>query len=367
MLKPRSNWQWMRVYYYDRCKDRLLLDAIGPATALAQQECPDFRFYFLRDWFRGPNVLVGTLARDNLRTTQILTQQIAAYLRLFPSSENFSEAEYMAMNERLSRWEARANDDQQTLQLNNQVLDDQAEPLSPFLVDPHLKDVCRSFLAASSTQVLRWLALCSDGDLERDTVALTLMITLVWLADAEHLRPYTSFTSHAAGFLGAADADGTLGQTYDALYNGPHGASIRELIACTVAHLEADTGAFPGLQASSVLLRSTLLSIFSGLKKQELHPVDASSFFVGQTMTSKSINMIETLNGCCEWRAWQIAISLLYQVLNQLGISPAKRFLACYLLGRGIEDVYGQRHDDILAIIHQRPAAVFTFAEGVAQ
>ena len=118
----------------------------------------------------------------------------------------------------------------------------------------------------------------------------------------------------------------------------------------------------PGEHSFKDLLAQTLHSIFQGLRSQELQPVDASAFFSGQVITPKNSGMIKTMNECYEWRAWQITISLFYQVLNQLGISAAERFLACYLLGRGIEDVYEHDHERIIETINTQPSAVFTFS-----
>jgi hypothetical protein len=59
-----------------------------------------------------------------------------------------------------------------------------------------------------------------------------------------------------------------------------------------------------------------------------------------------------------------MTISLLYRTLNQLGLTPLQRFLACYMISRACEDIYGTKALELKEILNCGPEgaeSIFTF------
>jgi len=364
MEELNRNWQWMRVYYYDRNKDRLLLDAIEPTMRRMMRLYPACRWYFQREWHRGPNILIGTHAGVHEHAAaETIAGSISAYLEQYPSNQSILDSEYRRVNQRVERWEGKTTGSGLPCRPNNTIFGKEPEPEHLFLVDPLLKHTCWEFLASATPYILNWLSCVGKDRVRRDAIAMTLMIMIVWLADRDELRPYTSFCSHADGFIRATDVDTSIRTTFERAYAGLRGQKIRALIGETVSRLEDGAQEhFPGEKSFSELLAKTLRHVFEGIREKSMRPVEASAFFSNQAPSAENASMIKTMNECHEWRAWQITISLFYQTLNQLGISAAERFLACYLLGRGVEDVYGHDRDQLLHRINTNPASIFSFA-----
>src|SRR5712671_6147905 len=143
------NWRWMRVYYFEECKDSLILNGIWPAVrkVIARNGA---QAYFERDWIGGPNILLGfnNLAAEGMERC---AAEIREYVSMLPSKSQVSQAEFASRTKTLAVLESRrAEDSLRELQPNNTIVCDCEEPYSPLLKTGMLKDSVRHFLCRSS-------------------------------------------------------------------------------------------------------------------------------------------------------------------------------------------------------------------------
>jgi len=338
-----QEWSWLRVYYFEECKDVLILDGVWPAVQAASLGEPESQAYFQRDWLGGPNVLVGLHHACSRSTELQVADQVREYLKAHPAKRQFSARHLSQLTQSLARWEGKPGATSVFLQPNNCVLVESKEPFSLFLRQDLLKEAVREFLSVSSELALRWLGLIRAGAQQRQYIALQLMIALAWLADPKRLRSHLSFSSHAEGFLRAGDSNGQLKRAFLDRYEGRQGETMRQVLKTSVEALQSENGPIPHMKDFVALLRHTLSDLYQGLREDRYQATPATEFVGGAFNDPAAFNrMVEIMDHSPAWRAWQITISLLYQTLNQLGIKPIERFLACYLLSRSAEDVYGE-------------------------
>lgn len=338
----------MRVYYYEKCKDLLILDGIWPALQSIAEREPGFRAYFQRDWLGGPNILVGLRAYDKSQAAMY----IGGYLARHPSSASIVKDQYLKHAKSLALWEGRVEDSAACLRPNNYVEGDASEPNSLFLRHEHLKDAVREFLSRSAELVVDWLSLIRHESWQRNVLALHLMIAVVWVADRKRLRPHLSFSSHASGFLRAADPGGCLENHFSNRYAGPSGDAVRHLLKEAVNSLTNGANPLPRMDEFLTLVRNTLRDLFEGLRDRRYQVAEAAELARSSAQAHTNARTIELLDQSPALRAWQITISLVYQTLNQLGMQAYQRFLACYLISRAAEDVYGEPAAQVARELH---------------
>lgn len=338
-----NGWRWLRAYYFEPSKDGLIIDGIWPAVQRIHRASPDASAYFQRDWMGGPNILLGlhTPAPDG--DIEEAAASIRSYVTDHPSRTRLSADEISRRMKSLQLQEHKVGTPLTAPQPNNTVRLESGEPFSPFLVDDGLKRAVRTFLGRSARLVVPCLAMIRRGEGSREELCLQLMIVLAWLADPSQLRSHLSFSSHTQAFLRVQDRDGRLAGAFAARYAGAQGARVRTLLRETIDSLEGERALSPQLAEFRLLLRSTMSDIYEGLRSGRYKPVPARTL-VGDPDRGRVsyARLIELLDSDPALRAWQITISLLYQVLNQLGLPAAERFLACYLLSRAAEDRSGQ-------------------------
>ena len=344
-----QEWSWLRVYYFEECKDDLILDGVWPAVQAASLGESESQAYFQRDWLGGPNVLVGLRHACSHSTELRVAEQVREYLKAHPSNRQFSGRHLSQLTQSLARWEGKPGATSVSLQPNNGVLVENKEPFSLFLKQDRLKEAVREFLSVSSELAVCWLRLIREGAQQRQYIALQLMIALAWLADPKRLRSHLSFSSHAEGFLHVGDANGRLRHAFSDRYEGQQGETMRRILKTSVEALQSENGPVPHMKDFVALLRHTLSDLYQGLREQRYQAAPATEFGGAAFHDPAAFNrMVEIMDHSPAWRAWQITISLLYQMLNQLGIKPFERFLACYLLSRSAADVYGEPVERIM-------------------
>jgi hypothetical protein len=349
-----DNWRWLRAYSFEPCKDDLILDGIWPALERACPRPPGPVAYFQRDWPGGPHILLGIGSAapgdDAAEAVEQVALAIRAYFEAHPSRTALSPADVSRRMASLRKQEHRAGMEPIAPQPNNSVRLETGEPYSPFLTHDGLKAAVRAFLGATSGFAVSWLRLVRDGRVNRQELCLQLMIALAYVADPERLRPHLSFNSHAQAFLRVRDREGALSRAYAARYDGAAGERVRQVLRDATRNLASGSLTAPPRMLEFVnLLRETLADIYDGLRSGRYQPVPAATL-VGDPDRGGAVDyrrLIELLDAHPALRAWQITISLLYQVLNQLGMQAADRFLACYLLSRAAEDVFGEPADRI--------------------
>src|SRR5262245_55041749 len=342
-----NNWRWLRAYWFEPCKDALILDGIWPAVEHLCGSERDAAVYFQRHWLGGPHILLGiqTATPDDWKAIAAAIQE---YLAAHRSSARSSESELRRRMKSLQAQEHPGETVPPSLQPNNSVRLQAEEPYSPNIGHDALKGAVRTFLSKSTGFAIHWLTLIRDGSLNRQETCLQIMILLAWLADPDRLRSHLSFSSHASAFLAARDRRRYLAQMFAAKYDGPAGQRVRLVLRDSIEKLNCGIDPAPRMYEFVNLLRDTMTDIFTGVRSGRYQPVPAA-VLVGDPDRGP-INyrrLIELLDTQPALRAWQITSSLLYQVLNQVGMSAADRFLACYLLSRAAEDLFGQSAETV--------------------
>jgi hypothetical protein len=333
--KSPTPWHWIRTFYFEPCKDNLILDGVWPAVISC--DCGSARrAYFQRDWVGGPNVLAGIQPCCEQTSPAVLVSRIAQYLAQNPSHSTISATDHTRIAESLIRHErnGRAGD----IQPNNSVLIERKDPEGPLVQHAPLKEAYRSYLCDSSTFCVDRLREIRAGDLDRCDLAVHLMIALLWLVDPVSLRAHVSLMSHVIGFF-SIDRDESIRRKFAAHYAGAQGEAVRRMLQDDVATLNSGGQVWPGMSAFVDLIRSCLADFYLSIKSKRYQPEP----------------MTEHLDASPSWRSWQITISLLYRTLNQLGLTPLERFLACYLLSRACEDVYGVTALELKEILNRGP------------
>jgi len=335
-------WHWMRAYYFEDCKDNLILDTVWPAI---ESCCVDenTQGFFQRKATGGPNILAGIKTNHPESITRA-AGLISEYFETHPSRTEIPAEEFSRLHQVLADWEGRSGAPAVPLYKNNTVEVNGAEPDNPLSIEGELLETLRRFLCRSSAIVVPWLRLVRNGTSERQHIALKAMIALAWAANPQTMTSCASFGSHAAGFLRKADRDGNLRDAFDNRYTSREGPAIRNLLQSSVTELqEGQSNKLPGMDDYIALLQDTMDDVYHGLLNGRYQTYPALQFEYPEQYHS----LISLLDESPSLRAWQTTVNLVYLMLNQLGISPLERFFACYLLSRGAEDAYGFRIENI--------------------
>ncbi len=329
----KSRWRWMRVYYFEPCKDELILNGVWPALQKLTSTGPEAAGFFQRKAFGGPNLLVGIRSVDSTNANQV-SDAIGAYLKEHPSRTSISFADYDRFSRTLLSWERQSPEP--ALQPNNTVVECD-EPANPLVKPGEFQEELRRFLCRSAECVVKWLTSVQKGEFTRQDVALHAMIALGWLANPQKLTSCVSFGSHAVGFLNKADRNRKLTEQFCRKYEDVHGNTIRHFVRLSVDALEHRSSPIPGIDDWLKLLRETMTTVYTGLVSGQYEIASVMQFQFPEDQRA----LVSLLDESPSLRAWQITINLVYLALNQLGLTALDRFYACYLLYRAVDDIYG--------------------------
>ena len=331
-----SHWSWIRAFYFEPCKDSFILEGVWPAVT-PPCECNQVRrVYFQRDWVGGSNILVGHRACCKLTQPAQIASRIEQYLSQSPSQSDIAAPEYQRIAKSLVRHERNGRAD--VLQPNNSVIMEQNEPEGPLVQHPPIKEAYRNYLCDSSRLCINWLSEIRGNVLNRCDLAVHLMIALLWLTDPLYLRSHVSLMSHAIGFF-SIDHDGSIRSKFAQRYEGQQGAVIRSMLSADVTALTSGEQVVPKMSEFVLLLQNCLADFYTSTKSKRYQPEPMS----------------QHLDSSPAWRSWQMTVSLLYRTLNQLGLTPLERFLACYLLSRACEDIFGASALELKEILNRGP------------
>ncbi len=355
-FEGHTSWHWIRIYYFEECKDDLILDGVRPGIEQVLSANPGAKAYFERDWIGGPNILVGFRRAGDQSTLSVTAgvQFMRDYIERHPSSTVITDDDFAHRIRNLAALEGRRPQDlARGLMSNNTVLVDCEEPFSPLIKPGALQEAIREFRCRTTPLVMNWLALVREGAWQRQHVALQTMIALAWLADPHRLRSHASFASHASGLLRFMGSDGKLKQAFEDSYRGSEGEAMRSYLVAAVDALREGKSPLPGMSDYLALLRETMTDLFAGLQTGRYEPppleqVDKSRRREVTVVDAQIIQKLNQLMGTSTiLQTWRLVINLVYRILNQMGISALERYLACYLIARAAEDVYGQSTDNI--------------------
>ena len=350
-------WKWMRVYYFESCKDPLLLNAVWPTARTFLESSTINRFYFMRDWKGGPNLLLGVGAtEDDSGLLPALALPIQRYLDVCPSLSLLTCSAFERQLRAVGLREGRQYDASCPLMQNNHIELECAPPASPLMVEGPLKELVRSYLCASSSIVVEWLTYIYSGGISKQELATRALTAIAWVGDPDRLRTHLSFYSHADGFLRGFDAKHAVRAAAETKYKQVSGKILRALVAATLEDLRSSTSSIPGFNRFTQLIQDTLTDLLHGMcngtyriaSMHEVEQILLSSSAPDGPLPSFAPESLAVAHRIWELmetspvlRAWQVMINLVYLTLNQLGISPLERLSACYFLSRTVHDMYG--------------------------
>jgi len=349
-----SKWRWLRVYSFADCKDDLIVDGIHPLL----MRNPARKFFFKRDWVGGPNILLGIMESGNdfESDLQQFARELRLYLQKLPAID-LPQSEFETLNHQFALWELQPQS--LTLQADNSLMLDCPEPFSPMARDPQLKEFVRDFLSGSSRLVIDWLQVVRDKESARQHIALHALIGLVWLADPERLRAHISFHSHVEGLFRGSEAGSRLRPVFERRYQRER-EEMNLFLRGALERLRQSGSSFPGMAGYLDLVRGSLRSLRGALEDRRYRILTVRELLTLlavedstplQNISTEQEELFARLDRSSLFRAWQITVNLVYLMMNQLGVRPLERFLACYMVTRAAEDMFGERAADLTATI----------------
>jgi hypothetical protein len=342
-----DRWKFLRVYYFDACKDALILDGIWPAISAAALAGAAF---FQRDWEGGPNVLVGVAAEEQQK--EFIGKSIQQYLGRRPSEVELTQEKFAEWAIHAGQSEARLENPALVLRPNNSI-HDCPESYNPLLQhSPSLRAAVREFLCQSSPVVVSWLDRVRAQQASRHEIAIQALIALLWAGEPQGLRSHMSFGSHVEGFFYGNKLG--LRDSFERHYNSV-GESVRAVLRTTREDLDQERFTTPGLLEFAALLCTTFRDLVHGfesgayhtaastelVRESERYAASHSSFGALKT-PPVSEKVLRLRDSSPVLQAWQILVNLGYLTLKQLGLAPLERFLACYLISRAVEAEIGE-------------------------
>jgi hypothetical protein len=325
-----NEWQWMRVYYFEDCKDALILDGVWPAIRAACSS-GNAAGFFQRKALGGPHVLIG-IRNANPADMERARNTIRGFLEKHPSTTRMSAEDYARLSSALADWEQSG---ETSLQSNN-TLQDCAEPHNLLVRPGEFQEAIRNVLSRSAELVVQWLKLVRENKFQRQDIVLHAMLAAAWVANPQKLTSCVSFGSHALGFFNKADPEKKLMASFKRKYETV-GKTVRDFMRAAVQAMEAGENPIPGLSDWVSLLKETMSTTYKGLVSGKYEIASVMQF----EYTEEQRRLISMLDESPALRAWQITINLVYLALNQLGLRALERFYACYLLFMAADDIYG--------------------------
>jgi Lantibiotic biosynthesis dehydratase C-term len=347
-----TSWQWLRVYYFERRKDDLILDGVWPALA------KESAAFFKRDWRGGPNVLVGVEETpDNVSALHEGVDCIQRYLKERPSTSTLDLGKYQQQMRLWADWEAAGADSELEIQPNNSVLVGVDAPGRHAVVSRQMLETEYRFLAQSTPYVVSWLTSIRNGS-DKAATAMQLLIAVLWIACPSTLRPAASLQSHSNGLMSRyASGRVETSPLYRSLEN--RYASERDQLLTTareaLTRLNAGEDVLPGGTVFVDLMRDTMRSIVRGFRHGR-YPRTAS------LDSPRARASQEALDRHVELAAWQVSINLAYAMFNQLGLGVMERLWSCFSTFRIVEDLFGER----LRYLSWEPARELPFLHACA-
>jgi hypothetical protein len=329
-------WHHIRVTYYERDKDALLLEAVRPLFRRISGDVAAVSF--TRHWRRGPHVRLAV--RTDAGTFDRLVRpetarMVGGFLVLRPSRRRVDPDRDQPAHQRLA------------------VLENVSGPIWPWHPDNSIQpdgdapDQLADFSA--ETTDLAFQIIAGTRGPARLAAGFHLLVTTGCAVPGLDLaRTFLAFRSHAETFLGAFPEGAALRAAWERRYRDNAPALARRVMAVRDA-LTGDTGAVPFVAAWRAALRAHLPHA-EGLAMPDVpqaEPGDdwrASPFHQrlfahpGWPRTQRS----------AEFRRYRWLLNLTYPGLTRLGIDPTERFLTCYLVSRAVEDCYGISIDDLI-------------------
>lgn len=353
MTHEEGNWGTARIYYYERDKTNLLLDAVKPIMNQFAREAR--RTYFVRHWIRGSHIRVR-FEVDPVTFAEAIEPVVSAvigdYLAAHPSKAAVDPVEQLRQHERLAALEGERAA-LTPLVADNCVLFDPPASLRRSDSDS-LEYLLSDFYADTTPLVFRALEEIRTGSTSQNDFAFDAMIAVAHRFypsphDASIKEGFVSFRSHSEAYIATTPNHEAVRRHFEL-----QSEAFVEVLAERVRSLafELDSGG-----TSDPLLNDWLAALGTWTKRliargsSELFQGDASRAvrpwggdWVGRSKFHQAIARsaaYRTLLFDSPWfREYRLALNLSYLHLNRIGLLPVERYLLCHLLADAVERAY---------------------------
>jgi hypothetical protein len=346
-------WGTARIFYYERDKTALLLDAVKPI--LNGYSGGTSSAYFVRHWHRGSHVRLRFEADAEVfdRVVRPAVEMIAGgYLAALPSKATIDPDEQLRQHKRLATLEGERAA-LTPLAADNSILFDAPGPVER--TDNDSKEYLLSdFYADTTPLVFEMLEAIRSGMASQNDLAFEAMIGVAHKFypspyDATIREGFISFRSHSEAYIATTPNDAAVRRQFH-LESKRRLSILSRRVRELVSELDAGEIRNPFLDAWLLALRkwvSKLISTKSSLFRDG-HFGGVSSRWGGDWIrrsefhaTIAQSKSYRTLLFESPWfLKYRLALNLTYLHLNRLGVLPVERYLLCHLLADAVEQAY---------------------------
>jgi len=333
-------WHHIRVYYYARDKDALILEAVRPLFQRLAGEVAATSF--TRHWLRGPHlrlaVRTGTGTFDRLvrPTTERI---VGGYLARRPSTTPVEPRRDLPMHERLAVLEGEPGPVWPWYPDNSLRFPTTAAAAPPG--DPAAGEVLADFLADTTDLAFRMIGAARGAG--RLALAYHLLIaTGCAVPGLDLARAFIAFRSHAETFLSGFPEGAELRTAWERHYRDNAAALVRRI---------GTPGAHPfDREWRAVLLRYQDRAEALAPALPTVAPVAAGDGWEVSPFHQRlfASSHWQQTQRSAEFLRYRLVLNLAYLSLTRIGIGPVERFLLCYLASRAVEDRYGVSAYDLV-------------------
>ncbi|WP_026411568.1 thiopeptide maturation pyridine synthase [Actinomadura oligospora] len=342
-----EQWHAAHIYYYERDKTALLLDAVRPLIHDLRAAAPDA--YVLRHWRQGPHLRLNIRTDPRTWTTTVqpaIERTIGDYLAAHPSTARPDRLAALAQH----RFLAQREEERGPL---TPWFPDNSIQYVPFddrrhvLNDPESVELLTDFYVDGTPLLFDALEHVRSGHDGAEAVGLGLMLATSITALPPITSSFVSYRSHAEGFIAqCADPDATRAR-FDAHYRA-HRARLTERVRAVEATLDGDTDVpVPFVAEWADLIatfcdRATPLIAQGKLIQPPAYDADKSaqwpSEFHRMMFGNRAYHRAAFENPA--FSRYRLLINYTYLHINRLGLTPPERFRLCHLAANAVEDVH---------------------------
>lgn len=347
--EPGARWHSAYVYYHDKDKSGLLVDAVRPLLDRVAHVTE--AAFVVPHWRQGPHIRINVRARERDWAEVIrpaIEEVIGAYLVEHPSTTRLDERALLPQHRMLAEYE------------------EEAGPLTPWYPDNTIRfapfqsrahalgdnqevaDLVVDFAVESNDLYLDMLRHLRDGRDRLDLLMLTLLFTTAH-AEGGLRRNVGSFRAHAEGFLANCAEHETWRAAFEAKY--------REHRDMVVGRMRAVTRTLDGDPAGEPL---PFVREWAGLIRRHAElaaPIIDSGLLAPPALLAAAPpprNVSEYLHlalgndeylargfGNPVFQRYRVVLNHTYTYLTRMGVVPRERGLLCHLAANAIEDEHG--------------------------
>jgi hypothetical protein len=352
-MTQQGSWGTARIYYYERDKTNLLLDAVKPIIDQCPREVR--RAYFVRHWICGSHIRVRFEVDPVIfaRVIEPLVLTVAGdYLAVHPSQMKVDPAEQLRQHKRLAILE-REQAALTPLVADNCILFD--PPVSLRRPDSDSMEYLLSdFYADTTPLVFRTLEEIRAGSASQNDFAFDAMIAVAHRfypspRDASIKEGFVSFRSHSEAYIATTPNHEAVRRHFD-LQSEKFVDVLSDRVLTLVSELDSGDTSNPLLNDWLVALRTWMKELIAR-RSSELFYDDASRAIRpwGGDWVSRS-EFHQAIAGSAAYRSllfdspwfreYRLALNLTYLHLNRIGLLPIERYLLCHLLADAVERTY---------------------------